>query len=115
MDVSQWLVTQTSLVGQYTLFLRVLPDLLDQSMAGVPQRLKILRRWVLVRLLDFFKISFNIPHKLLDFPGTQQIFLVENYRSTGSILASSLAIVAQGSSFFTFPSTTPMLITQPIS
>ena len=70
-------------------------------MAGVPQRLKILRRWELVRLLDFKKIPFNIPraHKLLDFPGTQQIFLVENYRSTGSILASSLAIVAQGSHF----------------
>ena len=53
MDVSQLLVTQTSLVRQYVLFLRVLPDFLDQSMAGVPQRLKILRRWELVRLLDF--------------------------------------------------------------
>ena len=28
MDVSQLLVTQTSLVGQYALFLRVLPDFL---------------------------------------------------------------------------------------
>ena len=98
MDVSQLLVTQTSLVRQYALFLRVLPDFWDQSMAGVPQRLKILRRWELVCLLDFL---FNKPraYKLLDFPGTQQIFLVENYRSTGSILASSLAIVAQGSHF----------------
>ena len=101
MDVSQSLVTQTSLVRQYALFLRVLLDFWDQSMAGVLQRLKILRRWELVRLLDLKKISFNTPraYKLLDFPGTQQIFLVENYRSTGSILASSLAIVAQGSHF----------------
>ena len=38
---------------QYALFLRVLPDFWDQSTAGVPQRLKILRRWELVRLLDF--------------------------------------------------------------
>jgi superfamily I DNA/RNA helicase len=32
----------------------------------------------------------------LDFPGTEQILLEENYRSTGAILKASLAIVAQG-------------------
>ena len=53
MDVSQSLVTQTNLVRQYALFLRVLLDFWDQSMAGVLQRLKILRRWELVCLLGF--------------------------------------------------------------
>ena len=32
----------------------------------------------------------------VDFPRTQQIFLEENYRSTGSILSACLAIVSQG-------------------
>ena len=32
----------------------------------------------------------------IDFPGTEEIFLEKNYRSTGSILRSSLAIVAEG-------------------
>jgi len=32
----------------------------------------------------------------LDFPDTTQIFLEENYRSTGAILEASLAIVSQG-------------------
>ncbi|KDQ15802.1 hypothetical protein BOTBODRAFT_31276 [Botryobasidium botryosum FD-172 SS1] len=37
----------------------------------------------------------NIAKMCRDFPGTQQIYLEENYRSTGSILAISLAIVSQ--------------------
>ncbi|CCM04225.1 uncharacterized protein FIBRA_06392 [Fibroporia radiculosa] len=35
-----------------------------------------------------------------DFPRTQQIFLEQNYRSTGSILALSLAIISQGGPLF---------------
>lgn len=35
-------------------------------------------------------------HLILDFPGTEQILLEQNYRSTGSILAASVAIVSQG-------------------
>ncbi len=31
-----------------------------------------------------------------DFPGTKQIYLEQNYRSTASILRCSLAIVAEG-------------------
>lgn len=31
-----------------------------------------------------------------DFPRTQQILLEQNYRSTASILSSSMAIIAQG-------------------
>lgn len=31
-----------------------------------------------------------------DFPGVTQVYLEENYRSTGSILKASLAIVSQG-------------------
>ncbi|KAJ3478605.1 hypothetical protein NLI96_g9642 [Meripilus lineatus] len=34
-------------------------------------------------------------HLILDFPGTEQILLEQNYRSTGSILAASVAIVSQ--------------------
>jgi DNA helicase-2/ATP-dependent DNA helicase PcrA len=37
----------------------------------------------------------NLPK---DFPGTKQVVLDENYRSTGSILAASMAIVSEGSS-----------------
>ena len=35
----------------------------------------------------------------LDFPDTQQILLEQNYRSTGAILATSIAIVSQGTPF----------------
>ena len=38
----------------------------------------------------------NTDFNHLDFPTTQRLLLEENYRSTGSILAASLAIVAQG-------------------
>lgn len=31
-----------------------------------------------------------------DFPGTQEILLEENYRSTGAILRLSLAIISEG-------------------
>lgn len=31
-----------------------------------------------------------------EFSGTQQIFLEENYRSTGAILNASLAIISRG-------------------
>lgn len=41
-------------------------------------------------------ISNHNPSELSDYPKTEQIFLEENYRSTGSILNASLAIVAQG-------------------
>ncbi|KAG8981096.1 hypothetical protein FRC05_003996 [Tulasnella sp. 425] len=37
----------------------------------------------------------NLAKMKKDFPGTQQIFLEENYRSTGAILAISHAIVSQ--------------------
>ncbi|KAF8638307.1 hypothetical protein AX17_002327 [Amanita inopinata Kibby_2008] len=37
----------------------------------------------------------NLAKMREDFPGTQQIFLEENYRSTAAILRASLAIVAQ--------------------
>ncbi|KAK7061228.1 ATP-depentend DNA [Favolaschia claudopus] len=37
----------------------------------------------------------NLAKMRKDFPGTTQIFLEENYRSTGSILKASLAIVSQ--------------------
>ena len=33
---------------------------------------------------------------IIDFPGAQAIYLEENYRSTGSILAAAHSIVAQG-------------------
>lgn len=36
------------------------------------------------------------PYPFADFPGTEQIFLEQNYRSTSSILKCSLAIVSQG-------------------
>ncbi|KAF8753852.1 UvrD-like helicase C-terminal domain [Rhizoctonia solani] len=38
----------------------------------------------------------NLSRMRKDFPGTNTIYLEENYRSTGSIVSSSLAIVAQG-------------------
>lgn len=38
----------------------------------------------------------------LAFPTTEQVFLEDNYRSTSSILAVSLAIVAQGASGSSF-------------
>lgn len=37
----------------------------------------------------------NLQHMRRDFPGTEAVYLEENYRSTGSILAASLAIVSQ--------------------
>ncbi|KZP25249.1 UvrD-helicase-domain-containing protein [Athelia psychrophila] len=42
----------------------------------------------------------NLSKMRKDFPMTEQILLEQNYRSTGSILSASLAIVAQGSSLF---------------
>lgn len=36
------------------------------------------------------------PSDAADFKPTEQIFLEENYRSTGRILAASLAVVKQG-------------------
>jgi len=36
---------------------------------------------------------------IIDFPGTEEIFLEKNYRSTASILRSSVAIVAEGRTF----------------
>lgn len=33
---------------------------------------------------------------VVDFVGTEQIFLEENYRTTGAILGAALAIVRQG-------------------
>ena len=45
-------------------------------------------------MLNFY--SAQRPHLRQDFPNSVQIFLEENYRSTGAILASSLAIVSQG-------------------
>ena len=41
----------------------------------------------------------NAENKISDFPTTEQIFLEQSYRSTGSILSASLAIVAQGLPF----------------
>lgn len=38
----------------------------------------------------------SLSSSCADFATTQQIFLEENYRSTGSILAVSMAVVAQG-------------------
>lgn len=35
------------------------------------------------------------------FPGTKQIFLEDNYRSTGAILAASIAIISEG--YISFP------------
>lgn len=49
-------------------------------------------------------LTISVP----DFPGTQQIFLEENYRSTASILKLSLAIVSQG--FRTHPTLSLVLI-----
>ncbi|KAF9485206.1 P-loop containing nucleoside triphosphate hydrolase protein [Pholiota conissans] len=37
----------------------------------------------------------NLAKMRMDFPGTQQIFLEQNYRSTASILRSSLAIITE--------------------
>ncbi|QRW22246.1 UvrD-helicase domain protein [Rhizoctonia solani] len=41
----------------------------------------------------------NLSRMRKDFPGTNTIYLEENYRSTGSIVSSSLAIVSQGTLF----------------
>lgn len=38
----------------------------------------------------------SINKTIIDFSGVEQIFLEQNYRSTGGILAASLAIVSQG-------------------
>jgi hypothetical protein len=40
----------------------------------------------------------NLARMRRDFPATEEILLEQNYRSTGSILAASLAIVEQGKS-----------------
>ncbi|KAI0091225.1 P-loop containing nucleoside triphosphate hydrolase protein [Irpex rosettiformis] len=45
----------------------------------------------------------NLAKMQRDFAGTHQIFLEQNYRSTGSILAASIEIISQG------------LVTQPLS
>jgi DNA helicase-2/ATP-dependent DNA helicase PcrA len=45
-----------------------------------------------------FSFTIFICSLLPEFPGTTQILLEENYRSTASILACSLAIVSQGMS-----------------
>lgn len=46
--------------------------------------------------LPSFVNIVSIFTSFLDFPRTRQIFLEENYRSTGSILTACLAIVSQG-------------------
>jgi DNA helicase-2/ATP-dependent DNA helicase PcrA len=38
----------------------------------------------------------GLPREQPDFPETVQVFLEENYRSTGAILEASLEIVSQG-------------------
>ena len=72
-----------------------------QYTAGVRRKSKICQRCVNVT-------TFKIPrfHRCLrsvDFPTTEQIFLEQNYRSTGSILSASLAIVAQGPPVLSLP------------
>lgn len=42
------------------------------------------------------QLEHNADLDIIDFPETEQIFLEENYRSTGAILAISHAIVSQG-------------------
>jgi DNA helicase II / ATP-dependent DNA helicase PcrA len=38
----------------------------------------------------------NLTRMIKLFPGTKQIYLEDNYRSTGAILAASIAIISEG-------------------
>lgn len=38
----------------------------------------------------------NLQRMRVLFPATQQIFLEDNYRSTGAIIAASVAIISEG-------------------
>jgi DNA helicase II / ATP-dependent DNA helicase PcrA len=83
-------------------FIRVIPSstnvirIKSQFTGGALQKSKIWQRCVVV---CFRRLNIDIHCALtvaLDFSGTEEIFLEQNYRSTAAILKASLAIVAQG-------------------
>lgn len=49
------------------------------------------------KIVDF---GTEFRSTLLDFQNTRQIFLEQNYRSTGAILVASIAIISQGKTFY---------------
>jgi DNA helicase II / ATP-dependent DNA helicase PcrA len=42
----------------------------------------------------------NLTRMIKLFPGTKQIYLEDNYRSTGAILAASIAIISEGNAIY---------------
>ena len=65
-------------------------------MVGDLRKSKIWQKCVVVRSRRWRIYIEGASTVTLDFLGTKQIFLEQNYRSTAAILKASLAIVAQG-------------------